>query len=352
MKNEVLMPRIGANDNYVTLCRWNVKEGEKVAKGQVIAQIETTKESSEIEAETDGYIHMLVLNNQSVAVGDVICQISDVYDAIVTESQEKEGDQEQTISAKARKLMEEYHIESEVFKGLNIVREKDVLSYLEQKKDETLKTEAVENDLSRKIIVNGSKGLSKMLIDAVRQRGEYEVVGLLDRRYPEGDTVRDIKVISKNDEESLKKLYDKGYRFMLNAIVFDRHKHDRKEPFLLMKKCGFTIPNIIHNTAIIEPGVRMGEGNFIAVGAIIGSDVQIGDNCVINAGAIVSHDDVIGSHTHIASGAILAGHVEIGENTLIGQGSTIYKDIKIGKNVVISNGVHVFEDVPDGAFLK
>lgn len=355
MKNNVVMPRIGANDNYVTLCDWNVKEGDWVSKGQTLAQIETTKESGEIEAEVDGYIQLIADVNQSINVGEVIAIISDVY-----EKQSKVEmfveECEPTISIKAKKMIEQYGIDTRAFEGCSIVREKDVINYLEQLKKEPEKLGDVhileDEPMENRVLINGGAGLCKMVVEILQQRGEFRVDGILDRNYEEGKQIKGIPVIDYNDEKTLKKYYDKGYRNIINAIAFDRNKHDRKDPYILMKKCGYKMINVIHNRAIIEPSVRIGEGNFIAANAMLGTDVRIGNNCMINAGTIISHDCVIGSHSHIASGTVLGGGVVVGENTLIGQGCTVFKGIKIGKNVVISNGVHIFENVPDGAIIR
>ncbi len=352
MKNDVLMPRIGVNDNYVTLCSWNVRDGEWVQKGQVIAQIETTKESCEVEAEFEGYIQQLIPAKKMVEVGTVIGRISGIQMAMQQKKEDSgENGQCVVISAKAQKMMDEYNIDASVFKDISIIRERDVKQYLESVNNMEV-SNMMEDLADNKLLINGGGGFCKVILDILSQRNEYEVVGIVDRNHTNLKTVKGIEVLASNDVYALKELYDKGYWMMVNAIGFDGKKHGRKEPYEIMKKVGFKVPNVIHQMAIIEPSVRMGEGNLIVAGAIIGTDARIGSNCIINAGSIISHDCVIGNHSHIASGAVLAGNVVVGENTLIGQGCTVYKDIKIGKNVVVSNGVHVFEDVPDGAFLK
>lgn len=351
MKIDVLMPRIGANDNYVTLCSWNVKEGEKVQKGQVLAQIETTKESGEIEAEENGYIHILANEMSAIPVGDCVCIISEAYDASQTKEKVLSADLP-TVSKKAQALIEQYAINMDVFLGMSIVKEKDVWAYIEKTQEEEEASDTDECTLDNHIIINGAGGMCKVVLEILAQRGEYKVDGILEKYYREGVYIKNIPVISTNDEEALLKLYRDGYRYMINAIAFDRNKHDRKAPFLLMKKCGFKMINVIHNRAIIEPSVSMGEGNYVAAGAMLGTDVVLKNNCMINAGTIISHDCVIGSHSHIASGTVLGGGVIVGENTLIGQGCTVFKGVSIGKNVIIANGMHIFENVPDDTVIK
>ena len=53
---EIFMPRLGVNDEYVTIGAWLVKNGDFVKKGQEIASLETTKETEYLIAESDGYL--------------------------------------------------------------------------------------------------------------------------------------------------------------------------------------------------------------------------------------------------------------------------------------------------------
>ncbi len=54
MPVDVIMPSLGFDMTEGTLARWLVKEGERVEKGQAIAEIETEKASVEIEATVSG----------------------------------------------------------------------------------------------------------------------------------------------------------------------------------------------------------------------------------------------------------------------------------------------------------
>lgn len=74
---DVKMPRLGTNDNYATIGQWNVENGSFVKKGTLIAVVETTKETQEIEAEADGYIRFLYSEGDDVLAGTVMAKICD-----------------------------------------------------------------------------------------------------------------------------------------------------------------------------------------------------------------------------------------------------------------------------------
>jgi len=77
MPIEVLMPALSPTMTEGTLAKWNVKEGDTVASGDVIAEIETDKATMEVEAVDEGTIGKLVIDagTENVAVNQVIAYI-------------------------------------------------------------------------------------------------------------------------------------------------------------------------------------------------------------------------------------------------------------------------------------
>lgn len=346
MKTDIKMPRIGTNDDYVTLAQWMVKHGEHIKKGQVIAVLETTKETSDLEAAEEGFIELLARQGEDIAVGGKLAIIHDSMDAFNQKmsKEEKNGDT-RVYSDKALKLIQEHHIDISLLPAGKVIREKDVRKLI------SLPYSIAETNVN-KVLIYGGGGFCKVVLDILGQRCEYKIEGILDRRYPKLESVNGIPVIGSSDQETLQLFYQKGYRKIINAVGFDGKRHGRKAPGEMMKQTGYECINVIHNKAIMEPGVTIGEGNLIAAGAIIGSDVKIGNNCIINAGVVISHDCIISDNCHIASGAVLGGGVIVGENTLIGQGCTVFRDLRIGADVVVHNGVNVVRDISDSVCVE
>ncbi len=77
MISEVVMPQMGADMTQGTLLRWLKQEGDAVARGDVIAEIETDKANVEIEA-FDGGVFRAALAREGdvVQVGEVIAVIA------------------------------------------------------------------------------------------------------------------------------------------------------------------------------------------------------------------------------------------------------------------------------------
>ncbi|MEA2624345.1 MAG: hypothetical protein QOD06_390 [Candidatus Binatota bacterium] len=77
MAIEVTMPKLSDTMEDGKILRWLKKTGERVAKGDVLAEVETDKADMELEADQDGVLDkILVEEGSSAAVGDVIAVLS------------------------------------------------------------------------------------------------------------------------------------------------------------------------------------------------------------------------------------------------------------------------------------
>ena len=74
---EVIMPKMGDAMEEGTLIQWLKQDGETVAAGDVIAEIETDKSNVEIEAEDAGVLHIQAQPGAVVAVGKAIAMIGE-----------------------------------------------------------------------------------------------------------------------------------------------------------------------------------------------------------------------------------------------------------------------------------
>lgn len=73
MPIEVTMPRLSDTMQQGTIVKWNVKEGQKVKTGDVIADIETDKATMELQSFDDGVVAAIpVPQGQQVAVGTLM----------------------------------------------------------------------------------------------------------------------------------------------------------------------------------------------------------------------------------------------------------------------------------------
>ena len=77
MPIQITMPRLSDTMESGTIIKWNVKEGDKVSAGDVIADVETDKATMEMAAYDDGTIAKIeVPEGKSVSVGTVIAVLA------------------------------------------------------------------------------------------------------------------------------------------------------------------------------------------------------------------------------------------------------------------------------------
>ncbi len=89
MATTIVMPKMGYDMREGTVVRWYKQEGDEVARGEVIADIETDKATVEFEAYTGGVLHRRVAEEGvAVPVGDAIAIIAEPGEALGAEAGE------------------------------------------------------------------------------------------------------------------------------------------------------------------------------------------------------------------------------------------------------------------------
>jgi pyruvate dehydrogenase E2 component (dihydrolipoamide acetyltransferase) len=73
----VIMPKLGAYTDDVLLSQWLVGEGDEVAPGRAVLELETEKTTAEVEAESPGWVHQVVPAGQTVPIGTTVALIAE-----------------------------------------------------------------------------------------------------------------------------------------------------------------------------------------------------------------------------------------------------------------------------------
>jgi pyruvate dehydrogenase E2 component (dihydrolipoamide acetyltransferase) len=137
MSIEITMPRLSDTMETGTIIKWNVKEGDEVASGDVLADVETDKATMEMQAYDDGTVaRILVEEGKTVDVGSLIAVLAEEDEDVsdVTSSDEDDtpaepavvepppvapppGDGRIRVSPVARQLAEEHRIDVRTIQG-------------------------------------------------------------------------------------------------------------------------------------------------------------------------------------------------------------------------------------------
>ena len=138
---KIIIPKETANDDLVQISELYFKNGDKVAAGDIIADIESSKVVYSIETEIGGFIHYLVNTGEEVAVGNPVAIIFDSYDKSnlpkslnpkKDESIKKSANNNVTTeySYSAETLISQHNISKTVFANKSFITKKDVFDYL------------------------------------------------------------------------------------------------------------------------------------------------------------------------------------------------------------------------------
>ena len=227
-------------------------------------------------------------------------------------------------------MIEKYSIDVSTLPTDHIIKESDIRKIMNPSHSElsSLPNTANAPIKPNEVLIYGGGGCCKIVVDILKLTAIYIPAGILDRRKNELSSVSGIPVVADSSYETALGFFNRGYKRIINAVIFNGKKHGRKEPYEMLKSIGFQFINVIHKSAIIEQSARIGEGNLIAAGPLL-VDAIISNNCIVNAGAIISHDCIIGGSSICFRSSI--GRNVSRRNTLIGRGVSIFKD-NVGRN--------------------
>ena len=187
------------------------------------------------------------------------------------------------------------------------------------------------------IIIIGAGGHSKVIIDIIRELGNYSIVGIYDDNktgYFSG-----IKIIGKIAE-----IDNKKNEYFIIGIGNDKIRKNIAEEYNQLKWATLIHPKtIIAKTAIIK------EGSVVCAGAIIQTEVEVGKHCIINTNCSIDHESTIGDYCSICPSSTICGQVKVGESSFIGANSTIIQIIEIGKECIIGAGSVVIRNIPNNS---
>lgn len=198
-----------------------------------------------------------------------------------------------------------------------------------------------------KVLLLGSGGHAKILIDCLHQLPDIEILGMLDTDPTRiGQQVLGEHVLGT--EEIIEK-YSPEEVCLVNAIGSSSLPTSRQKLFTKFKLLGYSFLSVIHPAAIISKDISLGEGAQLMAGSIVQPGCAIGDNVILNTGASIDHDCQIGNHVHIAPGVVCSGSVIIGDCSHVGVGSVIIQNISIGAHCLVGAGAVVIKNFTDNS---
>ncbi|MBU3714897.1 MAG: acetyltransferase [Ferruginibacter sp.] len=195
------------------------------------------------------------------------------------------------------------------------------------------------------VVIIGSSGHAKVVIDIVEKQGVYEIVALLGEEKNIGKTCMGYAV--SGTEESINSVllkYPNCKAFIAIGDNFIRQKIAQK---IISINPTIEFATVVHPSAQIAKDVAIGKGVAIMANAVINSGSMISDGCIINTKASVDHDCFVGNYSAVLPGVTIGGNVQIGERSVLCIGSVVKQGVSIGNDTVVGAGALVLENIGD-----
>lgn len=194
-----------------------------------------------------------------------------------------------------------------------------------------------------KIVVVGSSGHAKVIIDVIEKEQKYEIAGLIDSFEKVLKEILGYKVLGKEDD--LPHLI-KTHRIDGGIIAIgDNFIRSIMADKILRVVPEFNFITTIHPNACIGKNVSISDGTAIMAGAILNPNCSVGKFCYLNTHSSIDHDTIMGDYSALEPHASTGGNVSIGDFTAICMGATVIQKVKIGEHCVIGAGATVLKNI-------
>jgi len=194
------------------------------------------------------------------------------------------------------------------------------------------------------IVVIGSHGRAKTVIDTIETQGLYKIVGLIDDFRQVGEKIWEYKVLGRI--EDLPRIVDEYSSPNIAIAIGDNLGREMVAEKIHQLSPAVHFPCIVHPNNVISRNVSIGEGTYIGPQVRIAPDCRIGKFCILLSSLNVGHDVMMGDFSSIAAGAVIGGNVKIGFATAISLGVSINQRVIVGEHTIIGTGAIVVRDIP------
>ena len=195
----------------------------------------------------------------------------------------------------------------------------------------------------KKIIIFGTGGLLKehffWIKDSIKEKNEYKIEAIVSNKEESKDFF-DIPII--NEKELV---YDDSY-YLHISIGSIKIRSD-----IIKKFYNYNFFTLVHPSAIISGGAKIGKGCTISPNTIIAGDAIIGDFNFFNFNSMISHDCITGKNNVFSPGCKIMGWCNIGSNNYFGADSIMIPKKKIGNLNIIGANSTLIDDFKDNNLI-
>jgi sugar O-acyltransferase (sialic acid O-acetyltransferase NeuD family) len=192
------------------------------------------------------------------------------------------------------------------------------------------------------VLILGSSGHAKVIINIFEERGEHRIVGLIDDHRPVGSETLGYSVLG--DFNSIQDLLTKRPECHVFVAVGDNTARKVLVTKLQCISSSVNFASAVHPSAIIARSVKLGVGVAVMAGVVVNGPANIADFCILNTRSCIDHDCTLDEFASLAPGVSLGGNVHIGHCSAVGIGAVVKHGVTIADHSVIGAGSVVLKD--------
>lgn len=197
--------------------------------------------------------------------------------------------------------------------------------------------------MNKKLAIIGAGGHAKVVLDAALLMKQWEEIVFLDDYHNGRSEFMGFR-LAGGSELLGRVLQPSEYDVALGI----GSNNARAQCFETAEKAGFTMPCIVHPSAVVSRFTDLGQATVVFANSVINAGAKIGKGVIINTSSTVDHDCILDDFVHISPGVHLAGNTHVGAYSWMGIGSVTRQGAKIGSASMVGAGAAVIQDIASG----
>lgn len=203
--------------------------------------------------------------------------------------------------------------------------------------------------MSKKVVIVGGEGnggvIAACIEDNRKRYGdqEWEVAGFINDFETQ---VNGYPVIGKT--ENIPHLLETTDYYFSWGIHLVARNYKTVEMFNAAGIPDERLATIVHKSAFIGAGAKLGHGTFVMYNSYVGPGAHIGKCCLIMANCSIGHNIKMGPLCHCSVGTIMTGYSKLGLCADMAVGATVLAYKSVGDYAMAGAGALVTHDIPDG----
>lgn len=179
----------------------------------------------------------------------------------------------------------------------------------------------------KKIIILGSGGFFieqfYWLKDSLKKKKNYKIEAIVSTKN-QSQKLFNIPIINEKEIPKSK-----------NILLYIAIGSTKVRAKIIKKFYTHNFYTLIHPSAIVSKGAKIGKGCIISPNTIIAGDAKVGNFNVFNFNSMISHDCITGDNNIFSPGSKVLGWCKMGNNNYLGAGSIMLPKISIGNNNIV-----------------